>query len=95
MDLARPGLRECDVTDEQSRRSLYSMLLAQGKRNDIVRLVNGALLRQDWPLIKPSLEPRLGRRCERHLALGPGGPGAGGLPRESHPGASLARCANT
>lgn len=68
--LAWPGLRECDVADEQSRRSLYGMLLARGTREDIVRLVNGALLREDWPLIKPSLEPRLGRRCERHLELG-------------------------
>jgi hypothetical protein len=67
--LAWPGLRECDVADEQSRRSLYGMLLARGTREDIVRLVNGALLRQDWPLIKPLLEPRLVRRCERHLML--------------------------
>lgn len=74
--LSWPGMRECDVTDEQSRRSVYGMLLAQGKRNDIVRLVNAALLRQDWPLIKPSLERRLGRRCERCLALDRGGPAA-------------------
>jgi hypothetical protein len=71
MYLAWPGLRECDVTDGQSRRSMYGMLLTQGTRNDIVRLVNGALLLQDWPLIKPSLEPRLSRRCERHLSLRP------------------------
>jgi hypothetical protein len=68
--LAWPGMRECDVTDEQIRRSMYGMLLTQGKRTDIVRLVNGALLRQDWPLIKPWLEPRLSRRCESHLELG-------------------------
>lgn len=71
MHLSWPGLRECDVSDEQIRRGMYGMLLTQGTRNDIVRLVNGALLQQDWPLIKPSLEPRLGRRCERHLSLGP------------------------
>jgi hypothetical protein len=51
---------------------MYGMLLTQGNRNDIVRYVNGALLRDDWPLIKTSLEPRLRRLCERHLALGRG-----------------------
>ncbi len=51
------------------RRSLYGMLLAQGHRNDIARFVNGDLLRQDWPLIRKSLEPRLSRRCERRFGL--------------------------
>lgn len=83
-NLSWPGMRECDVSDDGRRRSLYGMLLAQGHRNDIARFVNGDLLREDWPLIRKSLEPRLSRRCERRFGLGttahcaisaPGSPG--------------------
>ena len=49
---------------------MYSVLLTQGKRNDIARFVNATLLSQDWPLIRNSLEPRLRRWCERQFALG-------------------------
>jgi hypothetical protein len=69
-NLSWPGMRECDVSDDRSRHSLYGMLLAQGHRNDIARFVNGDLLRQDWPLLRKSLEPRLSRRCERRFGLG-------------------------
>jgi hypothetical protein len=69
-NLSWPGMRECDVSDDRGRRSLYGMLLAQGHRNDIARFVNGNLLRQDWPLLRKSLEPRLARRCERRFGLG-------------------------
>lgn len=69
-NLAWPGMRECDVSDDRARRSLYGMLLAQGQRNDIARFVNGGLLRQDWPPIKITLDGRLARRCERRFGLG-------------------------
>ncbi|HVB42054.1 MAG TPA: hypothetical protein VNF47_05025 [Streptosporangiaceae bacterium] len=69
MNLSWPGMRECDVSDDGTRRSMYSVLLSQGKRNDIARFVNAALLRQDWPLIRGSLEPKLRRWCERQFAL--------------------------
>ncbi len=69
-NLSLPGLRECDVSDGQKRRAVYARLLAQGTRNDIARLVNAALLRQDWPLIRNSIRPRLSRLCERQLSLG-------------------------
>jgi hypothetical protein len=68
-NLSRPGMRECDVGDDRGRRSLYLMLLAQGQRNDIARFINGGLLRQDWPLIRRSLDARLSRRCERRFGL--------------------------
>jgi hypothetical protein len=68
-NLSWPGMRECDVSDDRSRRSLYGMLLAQGRRNDIARFVNGGLLRHDWPLIRKSLDARLCRRCERRFGL--------------------------
>ena len=70
MHLSLPGLRECDVSDETTRRGMYGMLLSQGQRNDIVRFVNAALLAADWPLIADSLDPRLRRWCERQFALG-------------------------
>jgi hypothetical protein len=73
-NLSWPGMRECDVGDDRGRRSLYGMLLAQGQRNDIARFVNGGLLRQDWPLIKNTLDGRLSRWCERRFGLGKGAP---------------------
>jgi hypothetical protein len=70
MHLSWPGLRECDVSDDATRRSMYCVLLSQGKRNDIVRFVNAALLAADWALIAGSLDPRLRRYCERQFSLG-------------------------
>jgi hypothetical protein len=70
-NLAWPGLRECDVSDGQRRRAMYTLLLEQGTRNDIARLVNAALLSQDWPLISKALRPGLRRSCERRFSLGP------------------------
>jgi hypothetical protein len=69
-NLSWPGMRECDVSDDRRRRNLYGMLLAQGQHNDIVRFVNGSLLRQDWPLIKTTLDASLARSCERRYGLG-------------------------
>ncbi len=68
--LSWPGMREFDVSDDRTRRGMYGIVLSHGKRNDVARFLNAALLRQDWPLIRPSLEPRLRRRCERRFALG-------------------------
>ena len=67
--LAWPGMREFDVTDDQLRRSMYGIVLTQGRRNDLARFVNARLLRQDWPLLRASLDPKLRRWCERRLAL--------------------------
>ena len=67
--LSWPGLRECDVTDDSTRRSMYGIVLTQGRRNDVARFLNARLLVQDWPLIRNSLDPRLRRWCERRFAL--------------------------
>jgi hypothetical protein len=69
MHLSWPGLRECDVSDDTTRRSMYGLLLSQGKRNDIARFINATLLTADWPLIADSLDPKLRRLCERQFAL--------------------------
>jgi hypothetical protein len=68
--LAFPGQRECDVTDDATRRSMYGIVLTQGQRNDVARYLNPQLLRQDWPLIAGALDSTLRRTCERRFALG-------------------------
>jgi hypothetical protein len=68
--LCPPGLREFDVTDDACRRSLYGIVLTQGRRNDMARLVNARLLRQDWPVLRGSLDPKIRRGCERWLNRG-------------------------
>ncbi|HEV3067491.1 MAG TPA: hypothetical protein VGY50_06585 [Streptosporangiaceae bacterium] len=65
--LCPPGLREFDVADEACRRSLYGIVLTQGRRNDMARFVNARLLRQDWPALSDSLDPKIRRGCERWL----------------------------
>jgi hypothetical protein len=67
--LSWPGMRECDVTDDRTRRSMYGIVLSQGQRNDVARFLNPRLLREDWPLIRTSLDPKLRRWCERRFAL--------------------------
>ena len=67
--LSPPGLREFDVTDDWHRRSLYGIVLTQGTRNDMARFVNARLLRQDWPVLCASLDPKIRRGCERWLNL--------------------------
>ncbi|HXZ65053.1 MAG TPA: hypothetical protein VEH05_09980, partial [Streptosporangiaceae bacterium] len=68
--LAFPGMRECDVTDEAARRSMYGIVLTQGQRNDVARFLNPELLRQDWPLLAGLLDPKLRWTCERRFGLG-------------------------
>ena len=62
-------MREFDVADDRLRRSMYGIVLTQGRRNDLARFVNPRLLTQDWPLLRSSLDPKLRRWCERRLAL--------------------------
>jgi hypothetical protein len=84
MHLSWPGMRECDISDGPTRRSMYGMLLSQGKRNDIARFINAALLTADWPLIADSLEPKLRRLCERQFALGAEQPSADEAEQAAH-----------
>lgn len=64
-----PGMRECDVAEDGPRRSMYGVVLSRGQRNDVARFLNARLLREDWPLISSSLDPKLRRWCERRFAL--------------------------
>ena len=76
--LALPGMRECDVTDDSTRRNMYGIVLTQGQRNDVARFLNPQLLRQDWPQLRDVLDPKLRDYCERRFALG----GSAGAPAE-------------
>jgi hypothetical protein len=67
--LAWPGLREFDLSDDRLRRSLYGIVITQGRRNDMARFINARLLRQDWPLLRDSLDPKVRRNCQRRLGL--------------------------
>ena len=67
--LALPGMRECDVTDPATRRSMYGIMLTQGQRNDVARFLNPDYLREDWPVIAGGLEPTLRSACERRFGL--------------------------
>ncbi len=67
--LSWPGMRECDVTDDATRRNMYGIVLTQGQRNDVARFLNPQLLRSDWPQIRDVLDPRLRDYCERRFAL--------------------------
>jgi hypothetical protein len=68
--LAFPGARECDVTEDGTRRNMYGIVLTQGQRNDVARYLNPHFLRQDWPFIADALDPKLRWICERRFALG-------------------------
>ena len=65
--LCPPGLREFDVTDDWHRRSLYGIVLTQGRRNDMARFVNARLLREE--VMAFPLDPKIRRGCERRLKL--------------------------
>lgn len=66
------GLREFDVSEEEPRLLLYSIVLSNGRRGDVTRYVNGPLLVADWPRLSAMLGRKLRSTCERRLRLGDG-----------------------
>ncbi|MEV0805141.1 hypothetical protein [Micromonospora sp. NPDC050200] len=65
--LAWSGLSEFDVADPRERLTLYRTLMDCGQREDIIRYVNAALLRRDWPRIRRLTARRLIALWERRL----------------------------
>ena len=65
--LAWSGPADFDVSDPRERLTLYCLLLDCGQRDDIVRYVNGRLLRRDWPRIRRLTARRLVTVWERRL----------------------------
>jgi hypothetical protein len=63
------GMREFDVAAEKHRLQLYSIVLSQGRPNDLARFVNPRRLRDDWPQLRPLVSGPIRRACERKLGL--------------------------
>ena len=63
-------LREFDVAKQKPRLLLYSIVLSQGRQNDLARFVNPQRLREDWPQLRLLVSTRMRRACERKLGLG-------------------------
>jgi hypothetical protein len=63
------GLREFDVSKDEPRLVLYSIVLSQGRRNDLARFVNARRLAEDWPALQALLSRRTRKACERRLGL--------------------------
>ena len=61
--------REFDVARRKARLLLYSIVISQGRRNDVARFLNAERLREDWPELGLLLSSRMRRACERKLGL--------------------------
>ena len=62
-------LREFDVARQKPRLVLYSIVISQGRRNDVARFLNAQRLREDWPQLRPLVSARMRRALERKLGL--------------------------
>ena len=63
-------LREFDVARQKPRLLLYSIVISQGRRNDVARFLNAQRLREDWPQLRPLVSSKMRRAVERKLGLG-------------------------
>jgi hypothetical protein len=63
------GLREFDLADAAGRLLLYTIVLSQGTRSDVVRFLHPALFRQDWPQLRTQIAPRVRDVCARRFGL--------------------------
>jgi hypothetical protein len=63
------GLREFDVADATGRLLLYTIVLSQGTRADVVRFLHPALFREDWPQLRTQIAPRVRDICARRFGL--------------------------
>ena len=60
-------LREFDVARQRPRLLLYSIVISQGRRNDVARFLNAQRLREDWPQLRSLVSARMRRAVERKL----------------------------
>jgi hypothetical protein len=68
------GAREFDVASERTRLLLYSIVISKGRRNDVARFLNQWRLRDDWAQLRPLVNSKVRRACERRYGL-PGSDG--------------------
>jgi hypothetical protein len=62
-------LREFDVARQKPRLLLYSIVISQGRRNDVARFLNAQRLREDWPQLRPLVSTKMRKALERKLGL--------------------------
>ena len=62
-------LREFDVAREKPRLLMYSIVISQGRPNDVARFLNPQRLREDWPQLRLLVSSKMRRACERKLGL--------------------------
>lgn len=65
--VAWSGQRVFDLDNESDRHSMYALLLAEARRRDLECFVDGDLLVQMWPRLRPLLGPHARREWERNL----------------------------
>jgi hypothetical protein len=63
------GLREFDVGRTSQRLRMYSIVISQGRRNELVRFLNARRLREDWPELREVISGKVRRAVERRLDL--------------------------
>src|ERR1700747_1202075 len=57
--------REFDVARQKPRLLLYSIVISQGRRNDVARFLNAERLREDWPELPLLVSSRMRRGVAR------------------------------
>ncbi len=62
-------LREFDVARRNPRLLLYSIVISQGRRNDVARFLNAQRLQEDWPHLRPLVSAKMRKALERKLGL--------------------------
>ena len=62
-------LREFDVARQRPRLQLYSIVISQGRRNEVARFLNAQRLREDWPQLRLLVSARMRRALERKRGL--------------------------
>ena len=89
------GLREFDVALEKPRLLLYSIVLSQGRPNDLARFVNPRRLRDDWPQLRllVSRPDAAGLRAQARPPPAHPAPGLAG--NDAAPYARVLTCAST
>ena len=48
---------------------LYSIVISQGRRNDVARFLNAQRLQEDWPQLRPLVSTKMRKALERKLGL--------------------------
>lgn len=67
LHLAWSGLREYDLDNPRLRRSMYQVVLAEGRRADVERYICADHLRGDWSNLRKLMGRPLRQAWEQHF----------------------------